>query len=190
MSIKIPQNQQIESKYTNGGEYVFEKTNAPYRGFYCEVNGKTYTGKEYISSGVSGSLPLIKTTSESYNKLLTNPTTALYGYLSKVNIPSPLNVTSLPFIYSDNNDSGTRYFIKKINDNLIKEINKDDYQKSQNDPLYQTVEVKFSYDMSDIYLSNLDKQMPGIKNYLLDDMDNNPTSSDEDQENSENIFLF
>jgi hypothetical protein len=166
MSIKIPQNQ-VVTKYTSGREYVIEKTNAPYKGFYCEVNGKAYTGKEYISSGVSGSLPLIKITSENYNKLLLNPKTALYGILSGVKLNSNPNIPSVnrledfsPMKYYP--ESETYYYCKKVNDNVIKEINKDTYNKINKDPLYITISIKPGF--TDMDKAN--KQMPGIKDFI------------------------
>jgi hypothetical protein len=170
--IKIPQNQ-IVFKYTSGGEYIIENSNINYQGYYYEINGKAYTGQKF---NASGSQPLTKSTPG------TNTSNNIPSII-KNNLPNQLKVTSLPFAYNDHFISGPitlRYFIKKINDILIKEVNKDDYQKSQTDPLYQIVEVKFSYDMSYTYLSNLDKQMPGIKDYIENDYANNPTSGPED----------
>jgi hypothetical protein len=169
MSIRIPSNK-IKVSYTSNGDFVIENTYQTYKGYYYELNNKFYTGKEY---NATASL-LIKKSSTSFNPLLTSLKTATYGILSNV-IPQQLKVTSVPF----SGNAGTRYFVKKANDNLIKEINKDDFQKAQNDPLYQTLEVNFSYNMSEQELSELDKKMPGIKIYLQDDINNIQTSSDE-----------
>jgi hypothetical protein len=49
MALRIPKNQIKESKYTSGGEYIIESTNAPYQGYYCEVNNVLYAGKTFDS---------------------------------------------------------------------------------------------------------------------------------------------
>jgi hypothetical protein len=168
MPIKVPQNQ-IITKYTSGREYVIEKTNAPYKGFYCEINGKAYTGKEYISSGVSGSLPLMKITSEKYNKLLLNPNTALYGVLSGVNVKNT-PIISHPKSDTDNMvDRGGELFLhfycKKVNDILIKEIDENTYNKLKIDPLYQTTYIG-SYKNKYQSIEQADTQVNGLKLFL------------------------
>lgn len=167
-TIRIPSNK-ITIKYTSSGEYVLKDTNSIYQGYYYELNGTTYAGKEYKSNNPI----LVKTRSNS--SLLNNIKTATYSLLSNVNIDNQ-NISSIAFT----GEEKVRYFSqqKNIVPILIKEINKSDYQKIQNDPLYQTVEVNFKYNMTDVELDNLDKQMPGIKAYLQSDLIPN-TSSDE-----------
>ena len=65
-----------------------------------------------------------------------------------------------------------RYFIKKINQFpiIIKEINEQTYNNYKNNPFYQSIAVKlpasdFKIDTKE--LDQADKQMPGLKAFLL-----------------------
>jgi hypothetical protein len=174
MALKIPQNQTI-TKYTSGGEYVIANTGVRYQGYYCEVGGKVYTGKEY---DISGSLLLIKPTSENYNQLLSRPDTFIYSAISNVKIntkipPKPIVYDPLQAIISSEPSAFiTRYFVKKINGNIIKEVNKDTFNKINTDPLYQTVTVDFVFAPSAAEipqnLNEAEKTMPGITLFLYD----------------------
>jgi len=170
MGIRIPKNQTVESKYTSGGEYMFTSTQNEYKGYYYELNNKTYAGKEFNVNNPE----IIKLQSDKYNTLLGSAATYIYGVVSKVKLNNN-KPTSIPF---DGNIKD-RYFIKKINSNIIKEVNEDNFIKLQSDPIYQTLSIKFSYNMTDQELNDLDKKMPGIKIYLQNDINNIPNSSDE-----------
>jgi hypothetical protein len=171
MALKIPKNQILTSKYTSGGEYVTDKEYKNYQGYYYEVNNNIYAGKEFNTTASV----LLKVNSPDVNKLITNPFTSIYGAISGVKLPQT-NISSIPFI----GEEKLRYFIKKVNVNPIniKEVNKASFEQTKSDPIYQTLEVNFKYNMTDIELDNLDKQMPGIKVYLQSDLIPN-TSSDE-----------
>jgi hypothetical protein len=163
MAIKVPQNK-IIVKYTSSGEYVVKDTNKKYTGYYYDLNGVTYAGKEYNAKNPI----LIKITSENYNSLLSNIKTALYGVISNVGIPNTPKITSA---YSNPADSAIRYFIKKINVTpiLIKEVTKDTFTSIKINPLYQTLEVNYRPNLPEVTLNELDKKMPGIKDFLLEE---------------------
>lgn len=160
--IRIPKNK-INIKYTSGGEYLVKSTYEIYKGYYYEINGKTYAGKEF---NVNSPL-LIKSDSKEVNKLITNPSTSLYGVISQSIIPLD-NINSV----SNKDKIGIRYFVKKINSNpfLIKEVNENLYKETLSNPLYQTIQVNFRYNMSNEELNYLDKQMSGLKEYLKDEL--------------------
>lgn len=163
MAIKIPQNK-IIVKYTSSGEYVVKNTNKKYKGYYYELNGTTYAGKEYNDKNPI----LIKITAENYNNLLSNIKTALYGLISNVNIPKTPKIISA---YSDPASESIRYFIKKINISpiLIKEVNKDTFTSFKTNPIYQTLEVNYRPNLPESVLNELNKKMPGIKDFLLEE---------------------
>ena len=182
MSLKIPQNQ-IKYKYTSGGEYIIANSNIRYQGYYYEVNGKTYTGKEY---NASGSTLLIKDTPDNSPSPFLN--TTLYEFISnvKVNKNLPQYITYNPSQIESSNSSSsiTRYFIKKVNDTLIKEINKTTFDKFNSDPLYQKVAINFTFPFvpnpdEDIphqsipqNLTEAEKTMPGITLFLYNNGNN------------------
>ena len=47
MALRILKNLIVTSKYTSGGEYMFKSTQKEYKGYYYELNGKIYAGKEF-----------------------------------------------------------------------------------------------------------------------------------------------
>jgi hypothetical protein len=162
MGLRVPQNQIVTSKYTAGKEYMFVSTYREYKGYYYELNGKLFAGKEFNPNNVE----LMKLNSDNVNKLRTNPSTYLYGTISNVVLNKTTKIASIPFT-----GAVTRYFAKKINLDpiIIKEISKETFEQTQSDPLYQTLIVENSSSLTDKQLDNLDKKMPGIKAYLSTD---------------------
>lgn len=169
MALRIPQNQIITSKYTSGREYLVEKTHQVYKGYYYELNNKTYAGKVFdINAPI-----LIKFNSDNVNELLINPATRQYGFLSGIKINKYPPIPSIPF----DGEEKTRYFFKKQTDNnpiIIKETTKDAFDQLQLDPQYQTISVEFRYYLTDTELNILNIKMPGIKLFLQDDLFPNP----------------
>jgi hypothetical protein len=90
-NLRIPKNKIQEKKYTSGGEYIIEKTNVEYKGYYYEFNNDLYTGESFSTT----SLKLIPI--QKRNKLLSNPKTAKYGILSGINL-SQIAIASITFI--------------------------------------------------------------------------------------------
>ena len=171
MAVRVPSNQIVSSKYTIGKEFIVESTYEDYQGYYYEFNNNYYAGKKFSTSAPR----LVKIDSDKVNPLRKNSNTLIYGGLSKILLSQVKKIPSIPFSYKE----GIRYFVKKVNDSIIKEVEKETFEQFALDPLYQTLSVKFTYNMSETELTELDKKMPGIKTYIQNDIDNIPTSSDE-----------
>ena len=168
MSLRIPANQIVKSKYTIGKEYMFESTYREYQGYYYESNGKLFAGKEFnINAPV-----LIKINLNNINPLRTNPATLVYGTISgiKLNTIPPPSVISKSNILTEK-----RYFYKKVNSNpiLIKEINEDTFNSMQSNPLYQTISVdipKGGFFANQSSLETYNKIMPCIKSFITSEL--------------------
>lgn len=158
----IPSNL-IVFKYTQGGEYIRTDNYNDYQGHYYEFNGKTYTGKTYSLN----SIEIIKKNSDQVNALLNNPSTFTYGAISGQNIQQ-VNIVSIYFESTlEDIDKGyaMRYFVKKVNESPIKETNKATYNQIKNNPLYQSVEIKYYLSkMND--LSQYEQKIPGLVDFI------------------------
>ena len=162
MALKVPKNQIIISKYTSGGEYVTDKEYKNYQGYYYELNNKAYVGKEFNAT----SSILLKANSPDVNKLITNPFTSIYGAVSgiKINNLSPSSYYFNPDIVDTSNVF--RYFTKKINSDIIKEISKDSFDQIKFDPLYISVSLFYQNSFNENELNDADKKIPGLKDYI------------------------
>ena len=80
MSIRIPKNIIVESKYTIGNEYILLSSYQQYQGYYYEMNGKYFAGKEFDQNAPE----LQKILSSKSNNLLTLASTFLFGKLSGI----------------------------------------------------------------------------------------------------------
>lgn len=167
MGVRIPANQAVTNKYTSGKEYMFKDTYKEYQGYYYELNGKTFAGKEFATSAPE----LIRINSADVNTLLTNPATFVYGKVSGAKIINN-KITALP--QSDNNvifDKGGEIFLKffcqKTNSSsiIIKEIDEDSYKRIQDDPLYKTTYIG-EYNNIIQTIEDAEKQIPGLKLFL------------------------
>lgn len=143
--------------YTTGEKYLDSNFN-PYVGYYCEVKGKAYPGKVYTGR----SNPLILTTS-----------------LVKDNKINSYRFTANPDDFQK--DHVLRYFIKYINNIpiIIKEIDLTTYNAVKNDPLYQTIALKYQVSeegstfnglFDDEEIEQAERKMPGIKLYLQEEL--------------------
>ena len=74
VNVRIPQNQ-IISKYTAGNEYMLTKTQNEYKGYYYELNNKTFAGKTFDPNNPE----IVKIKSDKFNKLLSKASTYAYG---------------------------------------------------------------------------------------------------------------
>lgn len=161
--MRIPSNI-IEIKYTPGKEFVFSLNYKFYQGYYYELNGKTFAGKEFNANAPE----LIKSNSNSVNTLLTDSKTYIYGFISKIKssqLSSP-KFNSFPKTDLDTDTEGDEtYYTKKLNINptMIKQISKETFDKLKQDPFHQVISLK--PDRSD--LDQADKQMPGLKSFVL-----------------------
>lgn len=157
----IPKNL-IVTKYTQGGELLRTDDYSSYQGYYYEYNGRIFTGKEYSLN----SIELIKIGNENNNTLLTNSSTFTYGAVSGINLPKPNSVTSLPTDTTKAvSNRPIRFFYKKYNDTIIKEIDKNGYKLLQNNPIYQTT---FIGEYNGIFqtVDQAEQQVPGVKVFL------------------------
>jgi hypothetical protein len=170
MALRIPKSQIVTSKYTSGKEYMFVTTYREYIGDYYELKGKIYAGKEFNINAPE----LMKINSDKVNKLLTNPSTYIFGKLSGTSINNFKPEVKLP---DDDLDSEVkdRYFIQKININpiLIKEVTEASYNQAKTDPIYKTVSLKWNpIGENEGRVIEADKKMPGLKIYLDGELDN------------------
>jgi hypothetical protein len=167
---KIPQNQ-LTVKYTSGNEYLDIITYKEYQGYYYELNNKTYAGQNY---NVSAS-ELIKSNSDKVNKMRLNPATALYSLISKTNLPIIPKITSIPYnpsaefkLFEPTSPSGktpTIFFVKKINEPSIKQIDESTFRSLQSNPLYQTTFIGYYNHQTQTQIQ-AQQQIPGLENFL------------------------
>jgi hypothetical protein len=151
--IQIPKSRILESQYTNGtgiGKNLalrFVRSKIPYIGYYVVINGNKYlTGRTYSDK----SRPL-----ERYNILAAAVSlVAIAGSIAtKANSLSSKDVV--------------RYFYKDltVKDISIKEIDKDAYNKLAG-TLASNYQV-ISYNSATQSLDEVDKQMPGLRAFLV-----------------------
>lgn len=177
MAIKIPKNITITSKYTAGKEYMVVNSHANYQGYYYELNGKLFAGKEFNQFAPE----LQKYKSSNVNILLTKASTFLFGKLSGMNI-NDLTPTSSFFNPTQEEvirGYSTRYFSKKLNTSptVIKEINQESFESLQVSSLYQVVSIKYNnidattgaFDTTQLNIAF--SQMPDLKLFLNDEVE-------------------
>jgi hypothetical protein len=160
----IPSNL-ISVKYTQGNEFLRADNYNGYQGYYYELRGKTYIGKEYSPF----SIELLRVGSNQVNPLLTNSSTSTYGAISGQNIQS-VNIMSIPFVATTEDmrkGYAMRYFVKKVNEPLIKETNQTTYNQVKNNSLYQSAEIKYDLTLSFREYSKYEQQIPGISNFIF-----------------------
>jgi hypothetical protein len=166
MAIRIPKNLIVESKYTIGNEYILLSSYQQYQGYYYEINGKYFAGKEFDQNAPE----LQKRSSPKSNSLLTLASTFLFGKLSGINV----NSNTIPtYVYQPTEEDygqgySIRYFYKKNNINpiLIREINKETYDLLLNNPLYQVILIRWTIRPENVNIDEAEKQMPGLKAFL------------------------
>ena len=167
MAIRIPQNIIIESKYTIGNEFILLSSYQVYQGYYYEINGKYFVGKEFNPNAPE----LQKILSSKSNNLLKIASSFIFGKISGININQKNTPTSV--IYQptqEDYDKGysIRYFYKKINITpiIIKETNQENYNLLINDPLYQVALIKWDGVRFNNDLIQAEQQIPGLKAFL------------------------
>jgi hypothetical protein len=159
--MRIPSNI-IKTNYTAGKEYMYLSSNKEYQGYYYEINDRFYIGKEFKAN----SPEIIKI--EIINTLLAQASTYVYGLVSGIKssqLSSPkFNSLSKTDLDTDTEGDET-YYIKKLNVNptIIKQINKKTFDELRQDPFHQVISLK--PDRSN--LDQADKQMPGLKSFIL-----------------------
>jgi hypothetical protein len=159
----IPKNNIVPSKYTSGGDFVNAATNAPYQGYYYEYQNGTYAGQEFNPTASQ----IIRVNSPKQNKLLNSLPTAIYSLVSGVtsqtlNKPKP---QTLPTVTDKVSDRSTRFFYKKYNDNIIKEVDENGYKSLQSQPVYQTTFIG-TYQGKNQSVEQAESQLQGLKAFL------------------------
>ena len=159
----VPKNNIVAGKYTSGGEFVILSTNAPYQGYYYELNNKFYSGKEYSPTAPE----IIRIQSPEKNRLLNSLPTAIYSLVSGVTSKSistpPVNV--IPSETNTKINKSVRFFCKKINSDIIKEIDEQTYKSLQNQPIYQTTYIGVYLDKAQS-MEQAESQLSGVKAFL------------------------
>jgi hypothetical protein len=166
MALRIPKNLIVTSKYTSGKEYMFKSTQKEYKGYYYELNGKIYAGKEFKTD----SNELLKIDINNINPFLSRATTSTYGFLSNVNINSG-TVHSLPITNSDESfyePEVPLFFCKKINETppKINRISEETYISLQKNVIYQTTFIG-NYKGITQTSDQAYQQMPGLKDFFV-----------------------
>ena len=162
--IPIPKSRIQENLYTNGTGIKdnitlrFKNSKSPYIGFYCIINlDKYYTGKTFDKDSKS---------LEKYNPLASS-TSAI---LAAGSIPTIKSISDSGYIRSGNENApappSVRYFYKDLTSQniLIKEIDKKAYDTLQG-KASMTSQV-ISYNPSTQSLEDVNKQMPGLREFL------------------------
>jgi hypothetical protein len=165
--MRVPKNIIQTGKYTSGGEFVEEKTNKPYQGYYYELNGSLYTGREYSIDAIK----IIK--KQDQNQLYNSSNTALFSLVSGITsqqlLTPPINSINVNNLYDEGIplDSSTRFFTQKINVNpiIIKEVDEKSYIYVQGNPLYKTTFTGI-YNNINQSLIQANDQMPGLRTFL------------------------
>lgn len=181
VNLKIPKGKIKKGKYTSGGEYIVESTNASYKGYYYLFNHAAYAGKDYDPNA----LKLIPV--KDRNKLLDkSKTLAVFSLLTGItsqalqsnNIAILPNTDLLPNILDFDKPSPqptnvTKYYFRNttIKDIIIKETNEKSYKEIKSNPIYQTTSITFvpSPGYAKGIPQNIDqaeKELPGVKIFL------------------------
>jgi hypothetical protein len=163
--MRIPNNIIVKNQYTIGNEFVDPTTNISYQGYYYELNGSFFQGKEFNPS----SPKLIRKANE--NILLNNPLTATFSKVSGITsqqLQPPL-ITSAPLGVSLDYFYGVNFFVKQLNIDppLIKKIDEETYRslKASSPPLYQVIFIG-TFENRTLSTEEANQQMPGLKDYL------------------------
>ena len=161
--MRVPKNIIQVGKYTSGGEFVEEKTNKPYQGYYYELNGSLYTGKEYSIDTIK----IIK--KQDQNQLYNSSNTALFSLVSGITSQqlAPTLVKGNPFSDGIPHGEDLSFYSRQLNINpiIIKSIDEKTYISLQGNPLYQTTFIG-NYNSINQNADQAYSQMPGLKTFL------------------------
>jgi hypothetical protein len=162
--MKVPSNIIQTGKYTSGNEFVEEKTNKPYQGYYYELNGSLYTGKEYSIDAIK----IIK--KQDQNQLYNSSNTALFSLVSGITSQQliPSVVKGIPFSNGEiPHGEDLSFYSRQLNINpiIIKSLDEKTYISLQGNPLYQTTFIG-NYNNINQNADQAEKQMPGLKTFL------------------------
>lgn len=162
--MRVPKNIVSESLYTSGNEFVDVKTNAPYQGYYYELNGKFFTGKSFDSKSLE--IIKIKESNSLFNNIATAAFSALSGITSQALMSAVVKgnpTTNEGLGHSDD----ISFYSKQLNANpiLIKSIDENTFLSLQGNSIYQTIFIG-DYKGNIITADQAYSQMPGLKAFL------------------------
>jgi len=141
-----PKSQIQVNLYTNGNEYVIASSNEIYAGYYWKTSsGKFFTGKTpedtpSVELKLKSKIENVSTIPNSTTTIFNSEfTTREYNSIKQIQTPSPLLLPTyyLPQPTEQDYQVGEfqRYFVKKTNELIYTEVNKDTHDKIQgNDP--------------------------------------------------------
>jgi hypothetical protein len=153
MALYYPPNQIKPNLFANSGEFVFSSNTLPFSGSYHQLsNGRYYTGALHSNDSLE-IIPITSLTQPSsisnnprVNVTLvviddTNTVNNTYSRLTNQNTSPkelPVNLQNLPTLQDYQIGEFTRYFAKKINQDLYIEFTQDLYDRliSQNPSIY------------------------------------------------------
>jgi hypothetical protein len=135
--MKIPLNIITTGKYTIGKEFINTIDKKEYQGYYYELNGKTFAGKEFNENAPE--LKKITDVSFYFDKI--NKTYASLTKINPTNIIDPKKIVNRVFDYDAQEQYYYTYYAKKLNSNpiLIREIDKETYLSLQNNANWQVI---------------------------------------------------
>jgi len=161
--MKVPSNIIQTGKYTSGNEFVEEKTNKPYQGYYFELNGSLYTGKEYSIDAIK----IIK--KQDQNQLYNSSNTALFSLVSGITSQqlTPTLVKGIPFSGEISHGEDLSFYSRQVNIKpiIIKSIDEKTYISLQGNPLYQTTFIG-NYNNINQNEDQAYAQIPGLRTFL------------------------
>jgi len=164
--MKIPSNLIQTGKYTSRGEYVEAVSNKPYQGYYYELSGVLYAGKEYNKNAPK----LIKAqeANQLYNNNLDTAIFSINSGITSQQLETP-PFYNLPVSKDSNPPHGStiRFFAKKTNNTpiLIREINENAYTSLKNDFIHQTIYIG-TYQGITLTSEQAYSQMIGLKEFV------------------------
>lgn len=158
--LKAPINQVVESQYTSGNTFREVGTLKNYQGYYYEYNNKYFVGKTFDVNAAE-----LEVIPKKPNPFLSNLASFAYGVAAGVAASKVLN-SKKPTSHIFQYDSNKRYYSYAIKDQIIKEINKENFDVLQSDPLYTTISLSYEGGFNRIELDEAEKKIPGIKTFV------------------------
>lgn len=173
--MRIPKNQIKENQFTSGNEFVENISYKPYKGDYCVVGNKFYSGKTFNAI----SIEIIKKSPESnkFNSFDSNTTKYFYKSSNSTRdiMVDNVNIQNIHFVPTQeqiNKGYATRYFVKKENSSpiIINEVTEENYNNINN-PVYLKASLNWNVKNGFNYyeVDKLDNSyMKGIKAFLFE----------------------
>lgn len=172
--MKLPTNQIKENLFTSGNEFVENTSYKPYKGDYCEYNGKFFSGKTFKANAIE----IVKISSESnkFNSFDSNLTKYFYKSSDSIRnlMVNDVEIKGIYFIPSNEvlqKGETIRYFVKNesVSPILINEVEEENYNNINN-PIYLKASLKWNvkngFDYNEV--NKLDSSyMKGIKTFLF-----------------------